>query len=272
MKNESFFLNVDSEEVAYWLGFLTADGNLHRNGYTLQVNLSRTDKIHLEKLARILGQKVIDTKWTRNGKTSLGCYMAFSSSKCWLSLVDLGFVPDKTHSDQSVIWKNIPDYLKRHFVRGLFDGDGCISRMKNGKMWSISWCGESRIINTIYQYLRDEVGLPATKKENRHLLTVIRWGGRRQIKALEKLLYENATIYLNRKKNLFSLLNAEPSKGRYFGVTRTKAGRWNASIMFNGKRMHLGNFDSPEDAAYAHDKVAIKLNKPAYKINFLETV
>ena len=40
--NVDFFQNIDSQEKAYWLGYITADGYVQQNGYRL--TLSYKDK------------------------------------------------------------------------------------------------------------------------------------------------------------------------------------------------------------------------------------
>ncbi len=61
-----------------------------------------------------------------------------------------------------------------------------------------------------------------------------------------------------------------PGKGIYFGVTKTVSGMCNTSIHVEHRRLHLGNFDCPEQAARPYDTAAKKYNKPSYKINFSE--
>ena len=50
--NEDYFKNVDSEEKAYWLGFIAADGCILENG-TLKIGLAEKDSLHLEKFNEI---------------------------------------------------------------------------------------------------------------------------------------------------------------------------------------------------------------------------
>src|SRR5574344_2472637 len=46
-RNEFYFNKIDTEEKAYWLGFLYADGCVHSNNYEISINI--TDKEHVEK-------------------------------------------------------------------------------------------------------------------------------------------------------------------------------------------------------------------------------
>src|SRR3990167_6318101 len=47
--DEDFFNSIDTEEKAYWLGFISGDGNVGRNNNLLTISLSRLDKKHLIK-------------------------------------------------------------------------------------------------------------------------------------------------------------------------------------------------------------------------------
>src|ERR1700722_6649692 len=45
--NEDYFSNIDTEEKAYWLGFIAADGGVYAN--KLAINLGEKDELHLYK-------------------------------------------------------------------------------------------------------------------------------------------------------------------------------------------------------------------------------
>ena len=47
--NENFFKVIDTEEKAYWLGFITADGGLKSDANILKLRQSKKDTSHLEK-------------------------------------------------------------------------------------------------------------------------------------------------------------------------------------------------------------------------------
>ena len=71
----------------------------------------------------------------------------------------------------------------------------------------------------------------------------------------------------NRRANLRLCGNAQnawnrgPSKRsptKYKGVFRSHGGKWNSKIMVNGKRIDLGQFATPEEAARAYNDAARK--------------
>lgn len=54
----------------------------------------------------------------------------------------------------------------------------------------------------------------------------------------------------------------------YRGVTVLKSGKWQVSLRDGDKVLHLGIFDTPEEAARAHDRKAIELRGEKAKLNF----
>jgi hypothetical protein len=52
------------------------------------------------------------------------------------------------------------------------------------------------------------------------------------------------------------------------GLTRTKRGKWGARIRTDAGRLHLGTFNSPEEAAKAYDAAALKYHGRFARLNF----
>lgn len=52
--NRHVFDTIDTNEKAYWLGFIIADGYLNDNKNMLRIKLSDKDKRHLEKFIKFL--------------------------------------------------------------------------------------------------------------------------------------------------------------------------------------------------------------------------
>ncbi len=120
--------------------------------------------------------------------------------------------PRKTYT---VKFSNILKSYERHFIRGVFDADGCINkarrvtRKKSGKTYiynsgEFSIEGNKEFISAI-QFRLVELNLPINsinysgKNINR-----VRYGGINQLEVIFMYLYENASIFLERKKKLFN--------------------------------------------------------------------
>jgi intein/homing endonuclease len=125
--HQDFFSVIDTEEKAYWLGFIMADGCIHdfndHRSSTLAIGLSSEDKEHIEKFLKAIGTNKPIYQHCRNGKDYVS--MQVSSSKLTTDLKNLGCVPKKTLLNTWVDLCN--DELQFAFIRGYFDGDGSIA-------------------------------------------------------------------------------------------------------------------------------------------------
>lgn len=91
--NDDVFDKIDSEEKAYLLGFLSADGYILNDGRTIGIALKREDKYILEKFKEILEYEGEIKDYT--AKTSYGISeysrLRFSSPKIYNFLKKLWF-------------------------------------------------------------------------------------------------------------------------------------------------------------------------------------
>jgi len=200
--NENFFENIDTEEKAYWLGFIYADGCIHRNNI-LSINLSIVDEIHLQKLANIFGRNLI--KYNSNEFK----YILFQihNSKIYTDLTNHGLEERKTYSDNVTILEYVPDYLMSHFVRGEFDGDGCISKNGKNKKTSnakISIVGNPNFLQKLQKIIVKILNLKETKIQQKPgFCCELEYGGNKQIEKIYNWIYLDATIWLERKRCKF---------------------------------------------------------------------
>lgn len=70
--NEDIFRSVSSPKVAYWLGFLAADGSVHKSRNQLEIGLSIKDRRHLENFKDFLESKdlsILDKEVKCKGKS-----------------------------------------------------------------------------------------------------------------------------------------------------------------------------------------------------------
>ena len=140
MINYDYFDVIDTENKAYWLGFLFADGNITtpyrvnkdgsiKNGiYRIEISLKEEDKDHLDMLRKELNvEKPLNiSKTNYNGANR--CRLYFNSKHMWEVLNSYGCTPKKSLTltfPPISIFKD--KSLIKHFIRGYFDGDGCLS-------------------------------------------------------------------------------------------------------------------------------------------------
>lgn len=140
--NENIFDVIDTEEKAYWLGFIFADGYIDsspldpnkKSVYNFELSLKGNDTEHLNKFNIFMGYKgnnvkISDTYCTSQERVKCQrCRWLIANKHLWETLNSYGCVPKKSlilqFPDES-IFKSTS--LIKHFIRGYFDGDGCIS-------------------------------------------------------------------------------------------------------------------------------------------------
>jgi hypothetical protein len=226
------FSVIDSELKAYLIGFFYADATL--TDYCITTRLSIKDKEHIEKIAKLLNKKTFvgDIK----GKNKIYKFIGFHicSKKSVESLRKIGFIKNKTYQIDDIVFTNIPDKFKRHFVRGFLDGDGTIfySKWKDKKHnWnttprcSIGFVSyNSKILESIKKWLQETLNLEEKNiksdnfediKKNERYWRLI-YNGNRVSKKILDLLYDNSSIYMNRKYDKYLEIKVYKPKGYHF--------------------------------------------------------
>lgn len=208
--NYSYFNVIDTEEKAYWLGFLTADGWINRNEKTnagvVGIELQYSDNAHLKKFNKsISGNYQITDRWKHcliskkdKEKKHHMCIIRIFSLTMYNDLVKLGFTNEKTFD---CYMPNISEDLMRHYIRGYFDGDGCLTF--TNKSFNVKFITASRLLfhdlktvlesidikvndcNYISEFGTPMFGLSIDKFEDK--IQFLDW------------IYQDANIYLDRK-------------------------------------------------------------------------
>lgn len=211
--NESYFENIDSEDKAYFLGFIVADGSVNSISNIIQITQKEPDILYEFKnfieyegeLMKSKSRNVFDIK--------------ISSSKMKSDLLNLGISPNKT---MSVDYPLIPENLQNHFMRGVFDGDGCISihhdKRDNSDRGQVNICSGS--FNFINKYVDNMVKYCGVKKNNirqpKGTYYVVDWGGLSDVERIFEFLYKDASIFLKRKKETYDkVMSINKTKNKY---------------------------------------------------------
>jgi intein-encoded DNA endonuclease-like protein len=198
----SFFEKIDSEEKAYYLGFIVSDGCIHKN--TLSITIQEQDSYILDKLKSILkfdGNLYNINYKKRSEKFSNQRGINLISTKLVSDLEKYGVVPNKSHKTK---FPDIPEFLKSHFIRGVFDGDGCVSI--SGKTLNINIVGNRELIEEIQKILIKNCNLNKTKfgRSKSENIVYVRYGGNLQCKKIFDYLYKDSNIFLQRKYEKFT--------------------------------------------------------------------
>jgi len=121
--NHDFFSEW-SPRMAYVLGFFAADGTMtktKRGGKYIAFHI--TDKELLEDIRLLMESEHKIAVRVRDPRWKLGYRMQIGSKKLFDDLTSFGFTPNKSNS---LNLPNIPQEYFGEYVRGYFDGDGCV--------------------------------------------------------------------------------------------------------------------------------------------------
>lgn len=196
---ENFFDLIDTEEKAYLLGFLFADGNVCSSGQ-ISIEIHERD---IEILYRIKELLKIDSEITKRRDTMVT--LKFYSQRMVKILSKYGIVPDKTHKTEHL--PNISESFKRHFLRGLFDGDGWFTNRDNGKYYTMGFVTYHKSVCQEFQEMCNSLIITKntanlTKKSKESHAFVSQFQKQQCVRELAIALYKDSNIYLSRKYNI----------------------------------------------------------------------
>lgn len=151
------FFSEYNEKSAYWAGFILADGNIHSKRKFLQIALSDKDKEHLVKFSN-------DIEFTGG----LYYYEKTNSSKIvvngeWFHSdlnKNYGIESKKTFTSK---FPEIPNVFIKHFIRGIFDGDGSITKISKYN-YAVSITNNFDILNFISKHFYEILGIRIRNK------------------------------------------------------------------------------------------------------------
>lgn len=189
-RDEFYFNKIDSDEKAYWLGFLYADGCVHSNNNEISINI--TDKEHIEKFQKAI--KAINHKPTvtndkrfENAKTLY--QFSIKDKQLHQDLIKWGCVPQKSLIIEKI--PNIPRDYVSHFLRGYFDGDGSLHYLQGTNNYRISFVGTEAFLADIQKELQTNVSF---KNNNTGKAYTLQIAGRKQVERILNYLYQGSRL------------------------------------------------------------------------------
>jgi hypothetical protein len=206
-----YFFSKDNEESFYWAGFLAADGCLYKkqNSKRLVLSLSEKDLNHIQlfKIAinyngpiskSITKHSLINNKWKDSTKYTI----SISSDQLFNDLNRFNLIQRKTHVYDMPDWL-ITHKLVNHFIRGYFDGDGCITFSKLPRKAEINIRGTISVLTQFMNIFENNLHLNSKVKPKINSgFGILKYSGNIICYQIKDYLYSNATIYMNRKYDL----------------------------------------------------------------------
>jgi hypothetical protein len=211
--DKSFFSNINTEEKAYILGFICADGHIDAISYRISIVLQDSDYQLLDRIKLAMHSThpikrgiIRENPYTRTSNSTLyQCSLHINGKGLVEPLVSMGIAGKKTYNLDSNVLRYIPEQLIRHFLRGYFDCDGSVTWGKHyssGNKYLIQVAGnEEFLLNTFQKYFPSNCEL-YKYKTSRQCFT---WKLADKKRVLEFLnfIYKDSKIYLDRKYKIY---------------------------------------------------------------------
>lgn len=219
--NDDIFEKIDTEEKAYWLGFLYADGYVRerKSGSELRLKLSIRDKEHLLRFKSFISEDNIPIVEEMSGNSKC-VKVSINSRKIVQDLIKLGCVGKKS---LIITFPKLENNLIHHFIRGYFDGDGWISTKKDNSFCFGIVSGSKSMLDAVNKIISKESEITETKIYHRSLnVNNIVYSSVTDIIKIFRFLYKESNIHLNRKMDKFTYIT------KYHNNHRNKnTKRWN---------------------------------------------
>ena len=210
---EDIFSVIDTEEKAYFLGFLLADGCIfhdkHRPNSAPKIifGLKSIDSYMVERFHNFINAQTSLRIDNRNGKGTVSCVI--SSFKMAQDLDFYGLDNPKFLRPLPIVRYD----LVNHLIRGFFDGDGCFTYSLAHPERRVCNSYSGKVVLITYEILKEDIlrilehiGVHhyITEKCNAQVfLEMVDIKRKDEIMLFYNFIYNNATIYLTRKKEKF---------------------------------------------------------------------
>lgn len=195
-----------TEGSCYWAGFISADGNVDSKN-RVRIMLNYDDTRHLEKFKEYIQST---HKISSNTDKYYRSSFEFASLKMCTDLYrNFLITPNKTATIEFPL-PIMPSELVKHYVRGVFDGDGSLCESFSNKasrrssIYATFCSGSDEFAIPLFVYLQKELGLGGHLQEGTN-----KWQlkfNTNDARTLTSWMYEDSSVYLDRKYTLYKSL------------------------------------------------------------------
>jgi hypothetical protein len=207
--NEFFFDDINTEEKAYWLGFIYADGYLAQPR-TIGIELKSIDQNHLIKFKKSLEAEHDVKIYIKNSTFGVqeNCRIAVSSKHMFNILLGYFGSHRKTFEGHFPVIQN--QKLMPHLIRGFFDGDGSLSWTKKDNEHiispQISFIGTKKSMLLIEELSGFKWNWSQRHPERKNNNYQINCGRVNDCINFLNYMYKDSIVYLDRKYEKYQIL------------------------------------------------------------------
>lgn len=198
-----YFENIDTEDKAYFLGFIKADGYIDKKRNRFALRIQERDVEILNRLCDVLNLPI--SRINKIIKKEDSKYYSENRQDCVeLAITNDTFVKHFINVKDESILEKVPEHLIYHFIRGYFDGDGSINYREIKKLkFTMNIMGspnDDHILNYIQNYFEFNKYI-----DSRSNLPFLQTANPKVIEQFREKCYSDCYIYLTRKKVKFDL-------------------------------------------------------------------
>lgn len=216
--NPQAFDQIDNEQAAYFWGYLYADGSINKR--TLTIGLARKDEVLLHRIKHFIQSeapiKATQERLSSDGPLHQKSIVQITDRYLADRLREMGIMRDRLKPD--LVFNQLPRELTHHWIRGYFDGDGSARKSP-----SIAFVGQQRLLEWMREVFARDAGTNPNLAVSKHRTANIYYlfiSGRRQALKVVEYMYRDATIWLERKREVID--NWPLPQVRY----RNEKGQW----------------------------------------------
>jgi hypothetical protein len=182
---------------------------------------------------------------------------------------------ERKSSDAAIVLtlERCPAPLRRHFARGLFDGDGsAFDSASGGRVLEFS--GHRLMLERLRAMVAEELGVAWSELVSRSggdpSFATIRWRHPLDVAKLTQWLYTDATVCLDRKRVILERPLRVQGASIHRGVGRGRRNDWCARVGVGGRGgrvVSAGVFPDEVSAARGYDRLVRELRGPRAALN-----
>ncbi len=213
--DENFF-NKWSHELAYFLGWMASDGNISEETNTFRI--TSTDIEHLENLFSLFsyGWTTTIREWDKDKYPDYKSAGTISIARKDIMdrLIDYGIPPNKS---LTIEMPYIPRQYMRDFVRGVFEGDGCITFKCNLSPKIVFATGSEKFAYGLGEAIERQTGLKVHVYINKQCTWTLEYNSIASVKMLFKYMYEGVPSELILKRKYDAFIELFKKRGESIG-------------------------------------------------------
>lgn len=190
--NQDYF-KIWSRNMAYVLGFWFADGCIY-GGKMFDITLHKKDKYILKKIAEELEYEgnLYDAVDRQSSRINFSCKVIYND------IISLGGTERKS---MIIDFPDVPKEYLPDFIRGYFDGDGCIMNLKNNRLNSTFTSDSKKFLFKLWDILKEEAAISSGSYDASSCS--IKFGKKDTLKIGEYIYKNNPELFLLRKREKF---------------------------------------------------------------------